>query len=273
MKNKFIIQDYSEKDNLLLKVLKDSNLSFDLIKYEDINSYLINNKQLRNNYIFGCIDFCRKFVDCGVKIDWFGLKYEDFTASNTECLFRDIYLNVDMMIVSYSYLIQSKWDLYQIFAKDAKIFIRPNSIYKPFPGGLVDIQDFEKYIVIEADFKPHILKEYVCVASPKEIRAEWRFVCARNKIITSSLYRYQGLNSFVRGNPPKAAEIVNKVLASNAILPYMFIVDVCLLENGEYKLVELNPINSAGLYSCDRQLIVKEILEYDDSSTKNKASF
>lgn len=211
----------------------------------------------------------------GVFLDGYDLFYNfSFEYYHQLISFKDISLNPNGMACAFLYLKESKWDIFNEFAREAKIFIRPNLTFKEFSGQLVDIQDFDNFIDDVEKQNPTINKYINCfVSSPKEIRAEWRLICSKKEIITGSLYLYQGLRSLVKGFPPGVAEIAQKVIAKSQNLPNLYVVDVCLTEDGEYKLIELNPINSAGLYECDREKIVDAIISiYDNGSRENKVS-
>lgn len=268
----FIIQrDYDfAKDTPLLQAIMDYGHKYYLCSnglvpsIEDLHSQI---------YVFGSISFFKSILDGGVFKK--SNAYDDLSVFNIICFrdrFSNILLNTDHSIYTYSALLHNKWDVYQKFAVDASIFIRPCSTLKQFSGCLLDIQDFDN-ATTEYSKNPDVFKEAIFVSSPKKIRAEWRFICSKNNVVASSLYLYQGLRSLVKGAPPKAIKIAQNVVDNSEGFPNMFVVDVCLLENGEYKLVELNPLGSSGLYACDRAAIIKEIVNiYDDSSTKNKAS-
>lgn len=254
----FIIQkDYDfAKDTLLLKAIKDYGHEYFLCSdglvpiIKDWNT---------PQYIFGSISFFNSIIRGEVfkKSNAYD-NLSVFNVINFRDKFSNILLNTDHAIYTYTALLHNKWDVYQRFAIDASIFIRPCSTLKQFSGCLLDIQDFEN-ATTEYSKNSDIFRENIFVSSPKKIRAEWRFICSKNKVVTGSLYLYQGLRSLVKGAPPRAISIAQKVVDNSEGLPNMFVVDVCLLENGEYKLIELNPLGSAGLYACDRIEIIKEI--------------
>lgn len=153
-------------------------------------------------------------------------------------------------------LVRLKDDLYKAFGKEEKIFIRPDDNDKSFTGRLVPKNNFQDwYGELEAG-RPNPAA-LVIVASPVSIEAEWRFVIADRQVITGSHYRW-GDRLELSGNHQHAAARLAQQLALEPWQPRpIYCVDVACNRSGQYRLVEIGGINSAGLYHCDLLAVIQ----------------
>ena len=152
----------------------------------------------------------------------------------------------------------NKWDIYQTYAKEAMIFVRPSGGEKSFAGQLIDLQDFDRFfsnnIVCNANDS-----DMVVVSTPKNIIGEWRYiVTSEKKIVAKSCYKYQGKITRVPSAPVGATELIEKVLDVGYYPAKMFAADVCQDVDGNFWLMEFNSFNSCGLYACNKRAIVDE---------------
>lgn len=144
-------------------------------------------------------------------------------------------------------------------AKDC-FFLRPDTNDKIFSGQLIQEEK-------EIDNLLYALPpETLCVqAPPQRFLAEWRLIVCNGKVVSGSLYRQDGYHNELeegvyRHLDPKdfAEEIASKPYPG---LPSIYAMDVALLENGEFGLLEIGGINCCGFYSCDLEPVVKAIAE------------
>lgn len=254
---RFIYQRHTNKvdelnwfDKELFDLVKKSNKEVLFVSLDESKS-LLNNK---DDFYIGTIEFCEPFY----KIN----DYSGFLYVSQHNFVGELFLNEDGEFSRPEYVKHCFWDIYQDFAKNANVFFKGNGYKKEISGQLVDLKDFSSFIDANLD-----KTDYLFYSTPKQIRAEWRMVCTKNEILSSSLYLYQSLRTFVCGAPKSAIEIAEKILANNLImdiLPPLFMIDVCLLETGQYKIIEINPINSSGFYANKRDKIVQNIIKYYD---------
>ena len=169
----------------------------------------------------------------------------------SEFLFNDNYVMVPLKEVD-----RRKYFFYGIFGREATIFLRPNDGDKSFKGGLIDLQDFEKW------YDPALGHDLAIVSSPKNIRGEWRFVCSKHQeIIAWSCYRYGGLITRVPSAPNGAVKLCQTILDTGYFPDSVFCVDIVEDNDGNFWLMELNSFSSAGLYACKKEQIVKRVSE------------
>jgi hypothetical protein len=148
--------------------------------------------------------------------------------------------------------------LFSVFGEDDKIFIRPDQNDKCFIGTLVKSNMFDTFMRCVTACEPPM--DTLCVVStPKRIDKEWRFVIADKKVIAGSLY-YDDHCLTMDGNYDMlAAEFAEKMCEIWTPDP-MFIMDIALV-NGEYKIMEIGPVNGAGLYKCEILPVIKAMSE------------
>jgi len=130
-----------------------------------------------------------------------------------------------------------------------KIFIRPNSGWKHFPGSVIDIDDINKF----GEYY-QISKETLClISSPQEITAEYRFVIKNNDIVTFSAYKGQS------DKIDDGIEFVKNILSNSNFEPdIMWTLDIAESYR-RWKLIEINSMSCSGYYDCDTNKIVKEV--------------
>jgi hypothetical protein len=149
--------------------------------------------------------------------------------------------------------------LYETFAKDEHVFIRPDDNFKTFNGELVAIEHWDSFRRNVECYEP--ASHTLCMVSmPVKIAAEWRFVVADGKIVTGSQYRLNRSSELSPDIDPLAQVFAEKVLNESAWRPHsLFVMDICRVESGEYKVVEIGSINGAGLYCCDIPKVVEAV--------------
>lgn len=150
--------------------------------------------------------------------------------------------------------------LYQTYAVDDYVFIRPDDNDKSFTGKLVPTDVFSQWYKETQSSKvsPETL---VLVSAPVTIQAEWRFVIADRKVITGTYYKGSS-NHSIPGNAYQEAEEFAGHIANSDWQPRaIYCVDIGYTEAGMYRLVEMGGINSAGLYRCNVEPIVKAMNE------------
>ncbi len=140
-------------------------------------------------------------------------------------------------------------------------FIRPMEDSKSFTARVLNIEDFNY-------FKSNILnlgEEYstirpdtmVTICSPKIIDQEIRFFIIDGKVSTYSTYK---IGERVVYSPEVDPYIIDYV--TNVIKIYEPDLAFCLdiaVSNGQPKILEINSINSAGLYAIDTQKFISDI--------------
>jgi len=164
--------------------------------------------------------------------------------------------------------------LYEVDYKNLpEFFIRPLTDQKQFNGkvysGALFEGWFQRYTKCNEDLKYVPPNTLVLVAASQDIAEEYRFFVVKNKIVAHSLYRQNGK---LISNPevPKAAlsfadTMINKVWSPCE----SFVIDIALLGNGQYRVIETNQLGCSGLYACNYEAIFSALYKaYSSPETK-----
>lgn len=154
--------------------------------------------------------------------------------------------------------------LYDEMGQDDCLFIRPSSGFKTFTGKV-----FDKYLLhqdwdwVEEFTKP---EDIIVVSSPKNIRAEYRFVVVCQDVITGSLYKEMGSSKrreldinieFDKLSLEKAKEVIADGWQPDPV----YVMDICIGWDNKSYLLEIGTFNCAGLYACDLTTVVTCVSE------------
>ncbi len=142
---------------------------------------------------------------------------------------------------------------------DDAIFVRPAQDTKTFSGRVFqpdEFRDWQRSIVNPSSNHGTSLtpQTLIQLSKPVEIYAEYRFWIVKGEIITQSLYKRGSQVVYDREVDERLALFVTDRLTE--WLPHeTFVMDVCDTPNG-IKIVEINTLNSSGLYAADVQRLV-----------------
>jgi hypothetical protein len=205
-------------------------------------------------FVFGAIKLARVAAAKG----WYP---GSMMNSNHDFLvYRDHYgenlLNWDSKIVTINDF--ETWDV-----EEGLKFIRPTQDTKSFTGAV-----FTKYEWLEArkrsltyENNQFSLDTQIQVSSVKNILKEIRFWVVGGKIITGSQYRSGNRTVYDSFIEPEAIEFAQRMVDTFQ-LAEAFVIDVCLIEDGVWKVVECGCINCAGFYHSDVQKTIMALEEH-----------
>lgn len=149
-------------------------------------------------------------------------------------------------------------------------FIRPIHDSKIFSGGIFSDDEFtawhHKVVTLGEDYGSSLTPDtLVQVSEPKVIYSEYRFWVVCGEIITASLYK-QGRSVLYSSNvDDQYYQFVEQRIAEWQPAP-AFVIDVCDTPDG-IKIVEINTINSCGLYAANVPKLVMALEDaFNDSS-------
>jgi hypothetical protein len=147
-------------------------------------------------------------------------------------------------------------------------FLRPCLDTKSFTGTLVESVELETWKLgvegISDGYTTLDMNTPVLVASPKELDAEARFFIVNGNVVTGSWYRQSGRQWRKRIDcsnyvPSPIVEFVEERIFEWEP-DRAFVMDIAISE-GEYKVIEINCLNSSGWYDCDISRIVGAVDE------------
>ncbi len=137
-----------------------------------------------------------------------------------------------------------------------EFFIRPVKDNKAFSGTVMDFFEYQTWLgrlfmnesASDLDFD---LDEIVMISSVKQIYQETRFWVVDGKIATHSMYKLGDKVQYHDESmtDPEAIKFVENMIDMWVPIE-AFVLDVAYTDNG-YKVLEINTINSAGLYKAN----------------------
>lgn len=206
------------------------------------------------------------FVNLANELGWKGLHFDlakfNYSAAVAN---RDDMLN-DHWIVSISDAIE----FLEGRPTDEQWFTRPSHDLKQFSGHCLDAGDCAAWFkdAMECDSTGSYKLEsdtMVVLARPKKICAEWRYFIVDGKIISGSMYRFNGrLYPYGEESDHKcleeAQEMANKWLPDPCCVMDIALVD----DESTPKVIEFNCINGSGFYGHDIGAIFRELYNYHD---------
>jgi hypothetical protein len=175
------------------------------------------------------------------------------------------------------YLVQQKYAFYPLdeiarnrdfifdtFGAVQCLFIRPDDNMKTFTGEVVKKEQFEHWWRHCRDYESG--PNCPCVVSrPELIYKEWRFVIREGKVVTGSQYKSEAGLDVKPGFPDLAAAKAEEIAGSTQWQPHpIYVMDIALTADLEYRLMECGSINVAGMYASDLRKMaqaVNELLE------------
>ena len=171
-----------------------------------------------------------------------------------ELSFEYLKNNLEQELLNNDFIVGKLKDL-SIHGESA--FIRPVENSKLFTGLVVKREDLKKWQERENHSNSPFLNEELMLTSVKKVCQEFRFFVYKKEVVTYSSYSSEGVyNDGLK--PTKelldyADEIINKYE-----LPLAYVLDIAIAE-GSFKIVELNCINTSGLYSADVYALIKKL--------------
>jgi hypothetical protein len=262
MKTRWIVENFTHESSYmdLVKAIKKEGCGLQEIKkdfkFADLAGYDAESPVI----FFGSIEMT-KIVQTRLS-HCFPVAYcnqENYLCSKYMTHYGKYLFNDRYAMMSLKELHRQKFAYFGMFAKEAMIFIRPDSGQKPFQAQLVDLLDFDNFVnQNEADWH-----NMVVISSPKNIRWEGRFIVSKYKdIISYSTYRFQGQTTRILSVPPKSLLLCKELLDVGYYPDSVFCLDLC--EDNE-----INSFSSAGLYESDKTKIVGRVGEIAEEDWKN----
>lgn len=198
---------------------------------------------------------------------WTGEELDERAVSRA---FSEHYLNHDGVICKLK-------DVENNDLPSEPFFIKPASDTKTFSGQIVspeNVVTWRENMIRSGYLAEGNLEDDVFFASVKPIGCEWRFFIVNGEVVTGSCYKqYQRImpSTWV---PDEAWGFVKDMVSLYNPLPG-YVMDITQIPNGEFRVLELNTLNHAGLYSCDVDKIVSAVnetlLRYDNDTPSVRA--
>jgi len=154
-----------------------------------------------------------------------------------------------------------------------RFFMRPCATDKTFTGMHLDWCDYlewRKEVLsgeVSQFYHDLTLDTLVAVAPYRDINQECRFFIVNGKIVTGSFYKSIGWRKRISFyDSPWYAEDMERYVQDriNQWQPHKaFVLDIARIPGGSCKIIEVNALNSSGLYACDPKKIVLALEEME----------
>ena len=258
VKVKWLLQSdvFSEKLELLTDAITEQGMEYKIVKYvpfQDNEYHVLSQDDCVVS--FGSINFINQVKRNGWTPNvWLNEKALECTTYYS--YYGKYLINQFYTILPFAEFQRRKKEF---FAGRDGLFIRPNSNMKEFAGGVFYRENFESdeaHSLRYSDIEPSTL---IIIAPPEYIHSEWRFVIADRKAVTWSRYKTDMAYLPSPNAPQEAIDLANEIAQVEWRPSNVFIVDIGMTGRGKFGLIEIGAFNCAGLYMCDRSLIVKEI--------------
>jgi ATP-grasp domain, R2K clade family 3 len=161
---------------------------------------------------------------------------------------RQDLLNQDIRIITFQEL-SNNWGKFV----SEPTFIKSNNV-KILTGQVIEPEEHDSWL------DEHILnpEDLLCLSPYQKIESEWRFWIVNGKLITGSYYKDNGCRITRKPITKEVWDIAEHF--SEGWLPNPNIVmDIALLANGKYKVIEFNSINSSGFYNSQIRKVVESL--------------
>ena len=142
--------------------------------------------------------------------------------------------------------------------------MRPNSCNKQFVGSVFRIDNWENEMSYLETLNIND-DELVLVSSPKNIDKEFRFIVVNGKVVTGSLYagtdsEFQKIDPFKIPEGARSFTIAQEIVKEVNWQPdRVWVLDICKTKSDEWKVLEIGAFSCAGMYECDKKIIVEEV--------------
>lgn len=150
----------------------------------------------------------------------------------------------------------------EIYPIDDEFIMRPLKSNKQINGGIYTEGEFYamKKNAINSHNEPFLTTEFM-LTPIKKINKEYRFFIIDSKIVTYSSYMDHG-KVIIDLVVPKSVVNYAQFILDNYKVPNHTVMDIAIMEDGSYKIVEFNTIIASGLYRCDAKKIIEASEEF-----------
>lgn len=197
----------------------------------------------------------RKFASQWVPCSYHRVK--NLSYSTYSAYIGDLMMNDDFILLPYA---EAKRRLLR--DRPDGVFIRPDSVTKSFAGFFIKQKDLDsEFNSLDQISKPDP-DMLTVIASPKDIKAEFRFVIVDREVVTGSEYRWDGRLDIRIDVDESCLELAKEVANREWQPDIAYTCDVALVDfegKTEARVIELNAFSCSGLYACDTRKIVQAI--------------
>lgn len=180
---------------------------------------------------------------------------EGFKEAHVAKALGDLYGNHDVSIMSVHDVAERAADRDMEF-----FFLKPNTDSKEFAGMVTDAKRFPSWMknMMSAEWIPADFE--VCMSSVKEWGMEWRLPVVNGEVVDYSVYMQWRTVMPERIINDDVLDVAYRAISLHNPAP-VYTIDIGQID-GQYKVIEYNGFNSAGMYACDMKNVAGAINAY-----------
>lgn len=236
---KNIWQEYAY-DKFVSAIENDGHV-LDIADLIPFTSEFKHNLSIVPDYCFGSTRFINVCREKGFPV------FPTYIPNKFEMFPKEHWINSDGFVCKYGEL-----------KIERPCFIKPFT-EKFFTGTIVESSDCLQKIQLSTSFCEDENEELVFCSPIKHIKEEIRLFVIGGQIVTGSIYKRNGIGTYqVLPSYHVIFEKAKNLLRMADYLDAGFVLDMGLVDD-EWKIVELNNLNSAGLYLSDVDAIVRSL--------------
>lgn len=251
---------FEENLSRLIQIIKEYKDTYELIKYVPFSQSGLYYPLQRIEYeepiiYYGSLNLVRSLEMCGIGRAIY-CNLDKMKCSSYYSYYGRYLFNDDYMILPFGEIDRLRNLIFDRFGIKDDIFMRPDSGFKTFTGGLLNKAESLNHFLVNNVVFP---EELVIITQPKQIEKEWRMVVVDREVVASSQYHSNGLLETSKGCPDHVLSFAKEVVSSTESQPDdAFILDIA--ENADkIGVMECNSFSCSGLYECDLSPIVEAI--------------
>ncbi|BDD12068.1 hypothetical protein FUAX_45000 (plasmid) [Fulvitalea axinellae] len=242
-KNVFQDSRYDE----IFKVMNELNLEYEEVQFKPNSTEFDFKTKRKDIFVYGSV----KLAKVTAEFDWHP---GSFYGNNHE--FKKYSAGYGVHSINYgSYICEIKEKI--DWSKSPSLFIKPSEEAKIFTGKIFnqyEWNDFIYYKLNDPNEKRITEKTKIQISEPYHLTKEARIWIVGKKVVTSSYYRFHGNTEYEENVSQIGLEFAKK-MAELFNVADAYVMDIAYTLN-EWKIMEINCINSAGFYKGDVKKII-----------------
>lgn len=177
-------------------------------------------------------------------------------------------LNEQFVMTTFADL-QRRPEKYFLLFNAKKLFIRPNNGFKTFAGTVIT-KDNANFELSSSMQLTSVMPETIILIAPcRTLEGEFRFVIGDKEVIDGSEYRWESILDIRHDWPQECWDVADKMAKHPWQPDVVYTCDVALTKFGP-KIIEINGFACAGLYACDKDIVVNRINEIAQKDFEGK---
>jgi hypothetical protein len=260
MEVKWLVEEYDEDVEKVLQSLEKNKIKFEILppalRFLSKYDYFKDDECI---VFYGTLEAARQVQRLTKWIPGVYGSFNNFKCSKYFSYFGKYLLNGDYTMTPMLELSRRREELFEKYADNGNVFIRPNSGLKTFNGYVLNYDKIDDELKFLGSYAKKDLDDIiVVVSSPKEIEAEWRTVVVGREVVSASQYYKNGEEYYKRGCDEGCLSLSEKISEEIWQPDLAYTLDICK-SGGRYYLLEINSFSCSGLYANDTDIIVNKI--------------